>query len=429
CVRAVGDTNSIRILKSTRMDYAGRNPRNGHVPMAAPSSTLGAPYVYGGYMDQARGSNAGSASELSPPMMGGQPSGQSNTGIRPMSLFNSSAVASPALSPYAAPAMGAVANVDQQHAMTAPNTATSDRSFHAIMIGDNHTPSRAALSSNSAAGPANTQLRPKHSADAGRSGSMADIYSGAMSSSVPSASPYLQSEFGQLQDAPIPGPEMGPGSAYPRIVYPSLNGSTPGSDQAAQHSPGLGPPPHHTRTASHRHAQPQQSVASQMPPDMLYTGIVGQSAAAAAAVGTLRSSASDISLSHQSYKPPEAAYQTLPMGAIAPGDTSAAQLYPVSQPGLPPSGPASATLSMYTSGSRSPVIGRGRSRRRPHHAYDYPDTNMADSFSPGSSPAIAAPGTGPQLPPTMRQTLSTNNASDYSSAALRHQNSSEFNAS
>ncbi|KAJ2421546.1 hypothetical protein IWW41_005086, partial [Coemansia sp. RSA 2522] len=70
------------------MDYAGRNPRNGHIPMAAPPSTLGASYVYNGYMDQARSNNTGSANE--PPMMSGQPAGRSNAGARPMSLFATS---------------------------------------------------------------------------------------------------------------------------------------------------------------------------------------------------------------------------------------------------------------------------------------------------------------------------------------------------
>ncbi|KAJ2420106.1 hypothetical protein IWW41_005895, partial [Coemansia sp. RSA 2522] len=43
---------------------------------------------------------------------------------------------------------------------------------------------------------------------------------------------------------------------------------------------------------------------------------------------------------------------------------------------------------------------------------------MGDQLSPG-----------PYIAPTMRQTLSTNNASDYANPALRHQTSDEFNAS
>ncbi|KAJ2376562.1 dual specificity protein kinase yak1, partial [Coemansia sp. RSA 2611] len=144
--------------------------------------------------------------------------------------------------------------------------------------------------------------------------------------------------------------------------------------------------------------------------------------------GTLRSTASDMSLSHQTAEP---VYQALSMGTVGARDTSAGapQLYPVSQPGLPPAGPASATLSVYTSGDPSPMVGRGRGRQRLHHAYDYPEASTSDRFSPDVSPIVATSGAGLQPPPNMRQALSTNNAGEYiSGAALRHQSSSNLSA-
>ncbi|KAJ2653620.1 dual specificity protein kinase yak1 [Coemansia sp. RSA 1250] len=393
------------------MEYTGRNPRNGNMPMAVPPASLGASYVYNGYMEQNRGTE--SDGESSPALAGVQNTGHNNHRIRPMSMFAHPATTNPASSPYMAPSANAPLSADQQHAMSAPNTATSDRSFHAIMIGDsNHTPSRALPNSTANAAPlvdyaADTQIQAKQRGDAGRSGSMVDT------AAVSSGSPYLQSEFSQRSEAA--------GQGYSRLMYPPLGSN---NSFGVQPLPALSST-QHTRTSSYHHSplQPDPAAAqahSLAAPSM--PNIIGASA-------SLHNPSNGQPLSRQALEP---VYQALSLGTAssANANTSAAQLYPVSQPGLPPPGPASATLSMYASVGHSPMVGRERSRRKhPHYGYDYPEASSADRISP-SSPVVAHQSMGSQLPPLMRQTMSTNNASEYgSSAALRHQLSSEFAAS
>ncbi|KAJ2538434.1 hypothetical protein EV175_006474, partial [Coemansia sp. RSA 1933] len=109
-------------------------------------------------------------------------------------------------------------------------------------------------------------------------------------------------------------------------------------------------------------------------------------------------------------------------------NASPGQSYPISQPGLPPAGPASA----YVTSNRSPLIARARGRRMPHNTYEYSDANAADTYSLGSSPAS---GVGASLPPSMRHTRSAESPVDSGSSrqdasdAVRRQPSSELSFS
>ncbi|KAJ2803245.1 hypothetical protein H4R20_002971, partial [Coemansia guatemalensis] len=401
--------------------------------MAAPSSAIGSSYMYGGYIDQARGDGAGSANVSSSPMIGAHPvASGSNAAMRPMSLF-------------AAPT-AAGADQQQEHAATAPNTATSDRSFHAIMIGDNgHAPMRAALPTGAlpAASAASVHVSPgvqisqKQGADMGDAESDANVYGSSFPSSLPPRAPHMHREYPTVHDNLASS--IATATGHQRIAHPSLNAAASGDSQTLQHTMSNTALPQHARTASRQYSQMQQSTLAQlqspaMDPSLLYPNPAGQPAATG---NTLRNAASDISLSRQQ-QVSGPVYQTLAMGDAASGPATAPQIYPVSQPGLPPIGPASATLTGYASGRRSPRLSRGRSRQRPHHGYEYPDTSMVQSLSPGSSPAMATDTTSasrPQLPPVMHYTRSANNAAEYANGSatdtisLRRRDSSDLDAS
>ncbi|KAJ2161648.1 dual specificity protein kinase yak1 [Coemansia sp. RSA 552] len=426
------------------MDYTG----SGNAP-----STMRASYLYNGYRSQPRGDGRGATHTSASPMMEVQSAAtvaaRGSAGGRPVSMFSSMATSAAGADAVGSPASLAGAGQpyrqqqqpQQQYASTAPNTATSDRSFHAIMIGDSGQAS--ARAGSSAHAPPDMQIRQKQSADASRSGSMADIYGGSLSSSMPSGGPRFPGEFSRQYDAAGPGqPHTQQPAGASQIVYPAVAPTTPGSSQAALQSPGIDSSSH-ARTASQAYAhQQQQSIPAQLQGLRMDNGVHASfGAQPPAAPGTLRSSTSNMSLS----RPPgyEPAYQSLAVGnSAAPGpvNTSTAQMYPVSHPGLPPPGPAPASLSAYASGSVSPMVTRGRSRQRLYHGYDYPDagTGTGGNFSPGLSPAAAPeaePGARIQPPPAMRTAQSTNNAIDYARSAaaegmvLKRKGSSEIHTS
>ncbi|KAJ2706209.1 dual specificity protein kinase yak1, partial [Coemansia spiralis] len=247
-------------------------------------------------------------------------------------------------------------------------------------------------------------------------GDAADAYDGLLSSSLPSGSPTMHGGFPGVHDRA--GPDFP--APYAPVTYPPLSAAISRGDSGAGLSPGHPPHPPHARTASHQ-AAPRQlddgsgqlqwpSVDSVLP----YSSLANQ----AATIGnTLRSSASDISLPGEQQQPQQQApgpvYQMLAMDTGASGSSGAAQLYPVSQPGLPPAGPASASLSAYAMGVGSPMVARGRGRRKPYNAGDYPDADSAMNFSPDTPPALTAgPVSASALLslPAMRQTLSNNDA-------------------
>ncbi|KAJ1730189.1 hypothetical protein LPJ61_003145, partial [Coemansia biformis] len=213
------------------MDHSGDGSRHSNVPMTAS-------YVYNGYVDQARGSGSGSGpvnASLSSTVGARPGASRGNFGTRPMSMLAASAVDSHAGSPY----MDMAQSVDfYQHAMTAPNTAASDHSFHTIMISDgSHPSSRAALpaaavpASARPHAPAGIQIRQKRGSVAEETAGAAGSYDGLLSSSLPSGGPRVYGELPGMQ-----GGRAGPDhtAPYPRIAYPPLSATIPRSDYSSQ---------------------------------------------------------------------------------------------------------------------------------------------------------------------------------------------------
>ncbi|KAJ2488615.1 hypothetical protein GGI11_009313, partial [Coemansia sp. RSA 2049] len=127
------------------MDYNSTHSRNNNnAPMVPPStSSLGNQYVYNSYIDHTRLDHPSSANNaLVSPMLMAQALGTRNSaGPRPMSMFDTTAAAAASsASMTSAVAAATDGNAQQLHAMTEPNTANSDRSFHAILIGETSHP-------------------------------------------------------------------------------------------------------------------------------------------------------------------------------------------------------------------------------------------------------------------------------------------------
>ncbi|KAJ2767165.1 hypothetical protein IWQ57_004066, partial [Coemansia nantahalensis] len=341
-----------------------------------------------------------------------------------MSMLTPSAAAH-AGSSYMGTGMDMGLGVNHHLTMTAPNTAMPDHSFHTIMISDGSQPIgvAAAAAVQAHQGIPMRQKRGPASDDDAAAGA----YDGLLSSSLPSGSPRANGGFGGLHGRA--GPEHP--APYPPIAYPPLSAAIARGDSGPGLSPSFPPVPLHARTASHHSTPRLQDVSGPAAGAALpYSVLAGQMAMASS---SQRNSASDISLPDEHYKQqqqqqqqaPGPVYHTLAMDSRAAGGLGAAQLYPVSQPGLPPAGPASASLSAYAVGGRSPMVARGRGRRKPYYMGDYPDTEPAVHLSPGEPPALAtgaASASALLSLPAMRQTHSNIDAAaalGYGSAGDR----------
>ncbi|KAJ2791642.1 dual specificity protein kinase yak1 [Coemansia linderi] len=290
----------------------------------------------------------------------------------------------------------------------APNTAASDRSFHAIMIGDNggQTPARqsslAAAAGNGHAHMPGLHPRPKQSFDMG---SVPDVQGGSslsasLSASLPSSNPFLHGGGDSRDPAAQDTGHRMAGIAHTRIAYPPLNIASGDEWAAALPSPGISQH-RHARAGSHQYAP----LSSQLQQQQHFSENAQVTGASNYSASVIRSSG-DVNPQRWSQVDAGSVYQAVTIGEASRHTNDAdyaQQLYPVSQSGLPPLGPASAGLSAYAAAaSHSPLVARGRSRRRPHPAYDYPDSNATGTYSSGSSPAPVS-----TLPPGARQTLST----------------------
>ncbi|KAJ2817368.1 hypothetical protein GGI24_005419, partial [Coemansia furcata] len=213
------------------MEHNNSNGRNGNVPLGS-LPPPGNQYIYNSYIDSAR-------------MEGAAPSSPSSI------VFMAQ---TPAASGSNAAPIGFGSNLRTQNA---PSTAASDRSFHAIMIGDNgaQAPARqsslAAAAGNSHAPPLGVHPRLKQSFD---TSNMSDMQgSSSLSASLPSGNPFLHGS-GDSRDPVAPGTEHRMANAtHSRIAYPPLN--IVSSDEWAAALPSLGvSQSQHTRAGSQQHA-------------------------------------------------------------------------------------------------------------------------------------------------------------------------------
>ncbi|KAJ2882341.1 hypothetical protein IWW38_005673, partial [Coemansia aciculifera] len=270
-------------------------------------------------------------------------------------------------------------------AQNAPSTAASDRSFHAIMIGDNGAQTPARQSSMAAAAGGHVplpglHLLPKQGFDSNAS----------LPPPLPSGNHFLQgggnaggAEHHRVSDV-----------SHARMPYPPLSTIANGEWADALPSPGVSQP-QHARTGSQQYAPQQQHFSEH-----------SQAAATSAYYSPTINSTADLASQRWSQATTSSVYQAVTIGDNARADVDTDNLqqqYPVSQPGLPPIGPASASLSAYAAAAAySPLAARGRSRRRPHQTNDYSDSIATGTYSSESSPAPSS-----TLPPGVRQTLST----------------------
>ncbi|KAJ2744521.1 dual specificity protein kinase yak1, partial [Coemansia sp. BCRC 34301] len=359
---------------AVKMAHGNPNGRSGNAPLGS-LPPLGNPYIYSNYIDPARLDGAAPAN------------------IPPSAAFM---VQTPAASGSSAVAKSLGSDHRTQNA---PNTAASDRSFHAIMIGDNGAQTPAQQSSMAAAAAASSHaplpglhLRPKQGFDMGNVGGVPGFESG---SSLPSGNPFLHSN-GNSGDAEQ---RRMSGISHARLAYPPLNIVSGAEWAAALPSPSVSQL-QHTRSASQQYA-PQQQQQQQ------HFSELSQATGASTYYSAAMHNPVDLASQRWPQAVPNSVYQAVTIGdvsrAVADADY-AQQQHPVSQPGLPPLGPASASLSAYAAAAatHSPLAARGRSRRRHHQTYDYPDSNATGTYSSESSPAPTS-----TLPPGVRQTLST----------------------
>ncbi|KAJ2867788.1 dual specificity protein kinase yak1 [Coemansia aciculifera] len=361
------------------MAHNNSNGRNGNVPLGSLPSP-GNQYIYNSYIDPARLDGAAPASPSAIVFMAQTPAASGNSAV-------------------------AISLGGDSRTQNAPNTAASDRSFHAIMIGDNgaQTPARQS-SLAAAAGSSHVPMpglhpRPKQSFDMGN---MPDMQGGSsLSASLPSGNPFLHSS-GSTRDPVAPGTEHRMASAtHARIAYPPLNIVSGDEWAAALPSPGISQH-QHTRADSQQYAPLSSHAHHQQQHFTEHAQATG--------ANNYCSSAIHNSGDHTPQRWPQvdasSVYQAVTIGDVSRPDIDvdyAQQHYPVSHSGLPPLGPASASLSAYAAAANhSPLVARGRSRRRPHPPYDYPDSNATGTYSSESSPAPVS-----TLPPGVRQTLST----------------------
>ncbi|KAJ1668313.1 dual specificity protein kinase yak1 [Coemansia sp. RSA 1646] len=432
------------------MDYNNTRSRNSNVPVVPPTSSLDTQYVYNSYIDHTRlDSTSSTNNALTSPMMMAQASGSRNSaGPRPMSMFDA-ATATDAVSMSSTLAAAADNNDHQLHAMTAPNTANSDRSFHAILICENAQPPTytqnpsAGVSTNASFG---MPIRPKQGIDSvGGFGNMIEQHraSPSLSSSLPSRNPFMRGGLASGTNASNTA-HMRPTdtvsqreSLYQHIAYPALNPNNQPDDWSTPlPSPGISHMQGYGRMENQQFGRQGHSSSSNYPPSGNAANNHLRSAASDHALHSSRSSQQQQQHNHQSgqYQASDTSYQALAMGGFANAspNTGPGQLYPVSQPGLPPAGPASANLPAYAASNRSPLVSRARGRRMPQNMYDYSDANAADPYPLGSSPAA---GAGASLPPGMRPTRSAESPADSNSSRLgasdivRRQPSSEISLS
>ncbi|KAJ1799034.1 hypothetical protein LPJ59_002112, partial [Coemansia sp. RSA 2399] len=431
------------------MDYNNTRSRNNNVPVAPPTSSLGNQYVYNSYIDHSRLDSTNNA--LASPVMMAQASGSRNSaGPRPMSMFDATTTTAAASMSSTLAAAAAITNNGQQpYSMTAPNTANSDRSFHAILIGENAQPP-AYPQQPSAGAPSNAPfgmlIRPRQGIDAaGGLGNMAEQNhaSSSLSSSLPSGNPFLRGSFPigtNKSNAMHARPEDTASqreSSYPQVVYPALNAnSRPGDWSTPLPSPGSNHQQRYSHTEDQSLGYQDNGASSNNPPSGNPANHYLRPAASDLALQSSRGNQQQQQQQQQHdyqnsrYNSPDSNHQAQSMGGFTNPSTGSGtgQMYPVSQPGLPPAGPASA----YAASNRSPLVSRARGRRMPHNAHDYSDANAADAYSLGSSPAS---GVGASLPPSMRHTRSAESPADSNSSrqdvsdAVRRQPSSELSMS
>ncbi|KAJ2852860.1 hypothetical protein GGI22_005111, partial [Coemansia erecta] len=433
------------------MDYNNAHSRNNNVPVAPPTSSLGNQYVYNSYIDHSRVDSTNN--RLASPVMMAQASGSRNSaGPRPMSMFDATTTAAASMSSTLAAATSATNNGQQPHSMTAPNTANSDRSFHAILIGENAQPPSYPQQP-SAGAPSNTPfgmlIRPRQGIDAaGGLGNIAEQHhaNSSLSSSLPSGNPFLRGGFpmgtnksNTVRSRPADTTSQRE-SSYPQVVYPALNANNQAGDWSTPlPSPGSSHQQRYNRMEDQSSRHQDFGALSNNPSSDNPANHYLRPAASDLALQSSRGNQHQHQHQHQQqqydyqssrYNSLNSSYQAQPTGGFTNQSTGsgAGQMYPVSQPGLPPAGPASA----YTASNRSPLVARARGRRMPHNAHDYSDANATDAYSLGSSPAS---GVGASLPPSMRHTRSAESHADSNSSrqdasdAVRRQPSPELSLS
>ncbi|KAJ1934162.1 hypothetical protein EC988_008892, partial [Linderina pennispora] len=259
-------------------------------------------------------------------------------------------------------------------------------------------------------------LRPKQSFDMANSPHSGSLQT-ALSSSLPSNNPFLHSSPGSLGSLPHHHHMSG---GYSDIAYPplsagldmagssswntSLASAAAAISHAATLAAGTQPPPAGVTTGNGQPVHPLAAMQAQLTPGYNYSTATGpalqpahsshqaslsvsslsnfspqapqwdgssapigqanmqklpaQTAPLDAAHDAARQFAGD----HNMASPPLPTYQSLAMETsyqAADQLLTAQQAYPVSQPGLPPAGPASAGLSAYMQGAHSPYIARG----------------------------------------------------------------------
>ncbi|KAJ2408748.1 hypothetical protein GGI10_004797, partial [Coemansia sp. RSA 2530] len=218
------------------MAHNNSNSRNGNVPLGS-LPPPGNQFIYNSYMDPGRlegGAAPGSPSQMT--YMAQTPAASGSSAV-------------------------AISVGGDSRVQNAPNTAASDRSFHAIMIGDNggQTPARqsslAAAAGNGHAHMPGLHPRPKQSFDMG---SVPDVQgssslSASLSASLPSSNPFLHGGGDSRDPAAQDTGHRMAGIAHTRIAYPPLNIASGDEWAAALPSPGISQH-RHARAGSHQYA-------------------------------------------------------------------------------------------------------------------------------------------------------------------------------
>ncbi|KAJ1642535.1 dual specificity protein kinase yak1, partial [Coemansia asiatica] len=370
-------------------------------------------YVYNGHFGQARPENGtASASVVSAsPMMPAQMSVPgAPMGVRPISMYDR-----PTPKIYSVLSGNAQQQQHQQHqhqqqqqTYAASGAPSADGSFHAIMIGDNpqmaaalstagHPVATVSFASGSSKSHAQAiPLRPKQSFDAtGNNTGLADVYGGSLSASLPSGNPFLHaalsvSAANNSSSSTQHGTALNAG--YPnKVMYPALGS---GYNSGADWSPALNPPDHGPRyglpeqTRQSQSSNPHTFSSAPQTANVDGSNVFSQQLYSYGRQSqAMQKSPGLFQGSHQSVSMADIKQQSIASSNTDMG--SSAQLYPVSQPGLPPAATASiAGHSSYAvSSNQSSLSARGRSRRKPHQTYEYPETSITGTYSSGSSPA------------------------------------------
>ncbi|KAJ2787859.1 dual specificity protein kinase yak1 [Coemansia interrupta] len=432
------------------MDHTqgGSSAYNGNLPLAQQQqqqqSPLDSSYIYNSYLGQqmppASARSAANGTAVSPMAMVQSSVAGPAAGPRPMSMYDSPV---PSMYPTLAGPPDSSQQQQQQQMVGASDMRTTDGSFHAIMIGDNSqqgaaNAARAPLPPIGVSGNGTQAipLRQKQSYAAMSSDSAAgrvDVYGGSLSASLPSGNPFLQGAMSGVAGAaavsPAGGAQHGTAGDYsyanmtghPTFGYahngqggdwtasvqsPSANQKFGISQQQSQHQ----------QSSMHMYSSAPQSAATHEGSEMSHQ-----------LYHTIRQNQSQ----QNSPRISDHVYQTVSVaGAVHAGNgiSANAQMYPVSQPGLPPLHTASSGLAAYATSGQPPLSTRGRSRRRPHQTFDHLEPNSAGTYSSESSPAP-----GSLQAPVMRQTMSSVVTSDSINSPAEQVSpghaGSEFNAS